>query len=741
MPIMADADRELRNVPVNLAGTGEFVLGQWRVIPARREIHVHGERRELEPQVMKVLVALAASRPEVVSRDRLVDLCWEGRVVGDDTLNRCIVALRHLVKDLPGAPFAIETVRGVGYAMVETRDTPRTKKRGLRLGMVGALAAISIAIAVALFAGWTQFRPSDTAPASIAVLPFRNLSPGDSFFAEGISEEILGQLGREPQFRVAGRMSSSQFGETPDVREIAARLNVDYVLEGSVRRQGDQVRVNAGLVRASDGTQLWTDTYNGNTTDVFAIQQQVGADIADALRRKLIRSPNKAPAAANPKAYDLYLVGRSLLRTRQRSVGRTASGVLRDSINIDASFAPAWAALAEATELEGADRGNDGLIAARASSRRFAQRALVLDPDLGLAHLELARTAPYGSAEFVSHIARATQLDPSDAEAQIWFGVASGAQGRFDEELAAYRRAFAIDPLWFRTTGQLAMALAERGRRKEATTVASRGLARDPINLNILLGRIAWIFGDHSEAVRNWTAVVHTNSPRWRGPAQRNLDDALFMVGLAKMPGDATPRAQDMRHRGHVWMTAAPTLAEWKSHNRDAYAAEVYQAENTVAAKLMVQASRSSELAAAYDSPLGLLGVRAGQPIRIDQLREAPVVALALRQAGRQADSERVLNQAEARVRNVRNPAGAPFWWEAEAAAVAAVRGDRAVALDRLENALRGGWTHEDATDLRDLADEPVFRSLHGDSRFEAIRLQLAARLIRERSEIAALRL
>lgn len=247
---------------VNLAETPDFDLGGLRVSPAHRQVRFNGEQRELEPRVVQVLVALASARPNVVSRERLIEQCWDGRIVSDDALNRCIVALRHLAKDSSPEPFAIETVPRVGYALVERPGV--VPGRGLRTarGVNAALLAIAV-VAVALAVAWPRLGRGEAAPASIAVMPFRDLSSVDSYFAEGIGEEVSGQLAREPQFRVAGRTSSSQFGKDPDLRRVARQLDVEYVLDGSVRTQGDRVRVNASLVRASDGIRLWSDSYDG----------------------------------------------------------------------------------------------------------------------------------------------------------------------------------------------------------------------------------------------------------------------------------------------------------------------------------------------------------------------------------------------------------------------------------------------------------------------------------------------
>ena len=212
-----------------------------------------GKYRVLEPKVVQVLIALASARPAVVSRDKLIEQCWDGRIVGDDALNRCILALRHLAKEYSPEPFAIETVPRVGYSLVERPlaglSADRARSTREKLAIAGSVIAIAAAAGVFIA---PRFATVGSAPASIAVVPFRNLSAGDPYFAEGIGEEIRGQLSREPQFRVAGSNSSSQFGSSSNIQEVARRLNVDYVLEGSVQTQDNRVRVNTDFVRARE---------------------------------------------------------------------------------------------------------------------------------------------------------------------------------------------------------------------------------------------------------------------------------------------------------------------------------------------------------------------------------------------------------------------------------------------------------------------------------------------------------
>src|SRR5437868_170177 len=169
---------------INLAETPDFDLGGLRVSPARRQVSMGGECRELEPKVAQVLVALASATPSVVSRDRLVEQCWDGRIVGDDALNRCILSLRHLAKEYTPEPFAIETVPRVGYSLLAGPGghVDGSQARTLLQRRVRLLALLILLLVAGLLLGWRQYQRGAAAPASIAVLPFRNLSTGDGFF-------------------------------------------------------------------------------------------------------------------------------------------------------------------------------------------------------------------------------------------------------------------------------------------------------------------------------------------------------------------------------------------------------------------------------------------------------------------------------------------------------------------------------------------------------------------------------
>ena len=731
---MTDLERGSPSARIDLAATPGFEIGGLQVRPGERAVEVSGDRRELQPRVMQVLVALAQARPNVVSRDTLIERCWDGRVVGDDALNRCILALRHLAQEFTPVPFVIETVPRIGHRLVEQRVEPAPivaapqTKPWRRLAVV---AAIVLAALIGLFA-WQQ--RGQSGPVSLVVLPFRTLANADPAFAEGSAETLRSQLSGQPDFRVAGSASSAQFRRGSDAPEAARLLGVDYAVIGSVAADRGRVRLDAALVRATDGRRVWSDSFEGGSNETFSIQRRLGEGIARALGHKFAEtSRSTAPAAGNGEAYTLYLTARGLLRTRNRRVGHTASDLLRQAIALDPGFAPAWASLAEAVQLDGAAGSYEGLVAAIPMAQGYARHAIELQPDLADGHRLLGQLLPHGSAETEAHARRAVELDANSADNWLVLGLSHEDVGEFDRALADFRRAAELDPP--SAAPRYAFAVAETGNRRAAESIIRKAFEQDEFSRSMALGRIAIRSGDFSEAVRLWSGVVQAHSPRWSLLARELINQARFALALPLQEYKPTPPPFYAFRRWRVMMESPPPAAVWRTRNRNANAAGVYREENLVAAKLMLNTGRTRELADLFGSPVGLLGMKPGEAMRIDQLGEAPIVAVVLRASDRSGEADQVLRKADAAIRAVLRRGNVPFWFEADAAAVWAVQGRHAAALDLLDRAVGRGWTHAGGTDLRRLVDEPAFRALRDEPRFQAVLAKIDALNAREREE------
>ena len=252
---------------VDLAREPAFQLSAIHIRPATREVvGLSGLREVLEPRVMQVLVALARRRGEVVSRDELIDTCWRGRIVGDDAVSRCVAALRRLAALCGG--LAIETIPRVGYRLDEVSGQATAP------GLAGREVLV-------------------------AVLPFETLSDDaeTAWFSEGVSEEIFQAMGRCTALKVLGRAASFQFrGAHKVVSQVAAEFHATHVLDGSVRRHERRVRVCAHLIECRGQTTLWSQRFDRELSDVFALQDAIAEAVAAALNQAL--APVAGPAAA-----------------------------------------------------------------------------------------------------------------------------------------------------------------------------------------------------------------------------------------------------------------------------------------------------------------------------------------------------------------------------------------------------------------------------------------------------------
>ena len=325
------------------------------------------------------------------------------------------------------------------------------------------IVVIGGAISVALFflgrytAGNTATpRPSEAATKSIAVLPFDNLSrdPDNAYFAEGVQDEILTRLAKVAELKVISRTSTQRFKSAPsDLREIAKQLGVVNILEGSVQKANDQVRVNVQLINALTDAHLWADTYDRRLIDIFSVESEIAKTIADTLQAKLSGSEKQMMAAqptTDTAAYELYHKGRSLWEKRSGDNIPKAIAFYEQAIARDPSYALAYAGLAQAYIIlpfyADADR-----LDAYSKAKDAALQALRLDSNLAEAHIALGKVLFFSEIDLagaMSEYKRAIELQPNDATAHHWLGNDTlTALGRFEEAIAQGKRAVELDPL------------------------------------------------------------------------------------------------------------------------------------------------------------------------------------------------------------------------------------------------------------------------------------------------------
>ena len=294
-------------------------------------------------------------------------------------------------------------------------------------------------------------RPAEVA--SIAVFPFVDMSQArdQEYFSDGLSEELLDVLAKSPQLRVIGRTSSFQFkGKNEDLRVIAGKLGVDHLLEGSVRKEGNRVRITAQLIRASDGSHLWSETYDRTLDDIFKVQDEIADAAAQAMKVTLFAGRSAGGSwPASSEAHNLYLEGRYFFNRRTKDDYEKAIVSFKNALAADPGFAPAWAGLAWVY----AHQAGLGLIPAESGSKQArdaAQRALGLDPTLVEAHTAMVYILTGYDWDWAAADAEVQQvlaLDPGNADALASAGILARTLGRFDEAISFYQQAMARDPL------------------------------------------------------------------------------------------------------------------------------------------------------------------------------------------------------------------------------------------------------------------------------------------------------
>lgn len=363
---------------------------------------------------------------------------------------------------------------------------------GRRAARFGKIATIVLAVLVlAGIAGylWAHRKAAGnrvTSP-SIAVLPFADMSPGkdQEYFSDGLADELTNQLAKVPGLKVAGRSSAFQFkGKNEDPRTVAQKLNVANILEGSVRRDGDRVRITAEVTSAADGFQLWSEEYNAEVKDIFAVQDQIARAVTGALEVKLLgASASPAPRVTNPEAYQAYLQAQYFAnRGFEKASYEKALDYVNRAIQLDPNYAPAWALCSVVlTDMAGFGLLDNGEAIPRA--RGDARRAIELDPNsadgyLSLANILINYDFDWSGAQ--AALNKAESLQPGSVDLLIARSSLQDALGHPEEAIALRKQAAAIDPLRTDNYGELAAELYDAGRYDEASSILKKAVELNP---------------------------------------------------------------------------------------------------------------------------------------------------------------------------------------------------------------------------------------------------------------------
>jgi len=469
----------LEELPLNpTAGHRTVRFGMFEADLRAGDLRKNGLRIKIQEKPLQILVLLLEHAGEAVTREELRQRLWSGDtfVDFDHSLGTAMGKLRQALGDSAKRPLFIETLGSRGYRFIApvassggtpilpieepavdtagaSREKSSWRRRKTWLMVAAATASMLAAVAIASQAGAWRDRLRGLPPAinSLAVLPLEDLArdPDQEYFADGMTDELITDLARIGALRVISRTSIMRYKKLrKPLAEIARELNVDAVVEGTIRRAGGRVRITAQLIQVNPEKHLWTETYDRDLRDVLALQEEVARDIAGEIRIKL--TPQERAGLSNarlvdPKAHEAYLKGEYFWNKRTAPGMEKSVGYFSQAIQMDSSYALAYAGLANTYNLQ----GYYAYVSARetySKARAAALQALALDATLTEAHVALGlyrSCYEWDQPAADRELRRAIELSPGNTMAHVWRGEALSVSSRHAEALAELDRALA----------------------------------------------------------------------------------------------------------------------------------------------------------------------------------------------------------------------------------------------------------------------------------------------------------
>ena len=478
----------------------------------------------------------------LVTQDEVLDKLWPETYVNPEVFRKYILDIRKILGDRPDKPEFIETVTKRGYRFIapviddERATLPpdlTTQKQRValepaappqiktfrtqyfqRLAIIPILGVV-VATAMASHFWFARSRatlsPSNTN--SIAVLPFVDMSPAkdQEYFSDGLSEQLINDLAKVSGLKVVGRSSAFQFrGKNEDLRDVGRKLGVANILEGNVRREGNHVRITADVIKADNGVQLWSQTYDREINDIFAVQDEIARAATEALQLKLLGGNGQPVAAnlrsANPEAYEAYLQAKYFSGRGQskEDLGK-ALAYTDQAIKLDAKYAPAWALRSSVQNMMAEVALTDTTEGFR-RARDDAERAIALDPTLGSAYLAVATTQIFYDWDWDAAdtcLTKAATLEPGSVDILRIRSYLSFVLGNLDQAAKLYEKAVALDPLRTNSYVTLGQLLYVAGRYEEAQVALQKALDLNPqaTYARVILGQILIAEGKPQQAL------------------------------------------------------------------------------------------------------------------------------------------------------------------------------------------------------------------------------------------------
>ena len=637
------------------------------------------------------------------------------------------------------------TPEGIRKEADVDRSQSITPETGRKLNLI----TIGMLVAVVALVGLDRVYVHDagvpapaTSPAvepidqSIAVLAFEDLSPeGDQeYFADGLSEELLNVLAKVEDLKVAGRTSSFAFkGTNTDLREIGELLNVAHILEGSVRKAGNRIRVTAQLIKADDGFHLFSETYDRELEDIFAVQDEIAQKISDALLTEIVGTEIEATAQTDTEAYELYLQARQRIHTRDIFNLREANTMLNRVLEIDPGFAPAYAQKALVMHLMSDALGAYGDIPMSETmpvSQRAIEQALALDDELPEAYAVNGLLLDNSNRleEAVAALERARELNPTLSDAANWLSTAYAAIGRRDDARQVLEEVVERDPTYGPAFNNLIGSYIRTSQFDTADALLSRveRIVGDNDDIQMANGMIAVMRGAVGDGARHFRRVLALNpsssvAKMWYGFSLFGLADydTLAEAGLAEhrilafSAQDYVERALDELEQFDLSIAYAPRAI-----------AEIGEA-------LMMQGETDTFLEfieANYGSAASLLIAQpASQGWGTEYL---PVLAWAYREDGQTEAARLFIDEASRIIAEYPPDVGRNWVYLMGEARHAALTGDDDLALSKLRESVENGFRILLELDL------PLYDHLREDERFRSIAADLLRLVNDERAKV-----
>lgn len=562
--------------------TTQFRIGDWLVSPTLDQIEREGETIKLEPRTMRLLLRLSQAPGEVVSGQQLLDDVWAGVVVSSQSVYQAISQLRKLLGDVDEAPTYIATIPRKGYRLVApVRSASRLSAEPLTAPQDNAAAIAapappvaadrgadrmrkrvwSFAAAAALIAAlsyvWIERTSTvDTRKTSVVVLPFVDMTEGqkDVAFTDGLTEEISTSLAQLPTLRVIARTSAYAVRDQKlDAEQIGRKLSATHIIEGTVRRSGDIVRVTAQLVDARRGHRSWSEVYDLPANNLLRLQGDIARAVAQTLDIRFSEQDSRRLNARSPKsaeAYELYLLSRRYFRQRTPEANARSIELNVRALALDPGFALAQVGLAQARFNEYA-LGSKTLAAAAAEVEPLIDSALEINDELaeafatrGAVHREFGRLR-----EAELDLRRAVDLDPSNITATANMGRVLQQQGRVHEALHHFIVARDLDPLDFMRFVQLCDVRAQLGAYRDADLDCAQARRLQP------LSEWSWLVSMWLARAQGQTAesLILNQAALQAMPSSVELHlqrvDDLLVLGLYEEARMILSRARDIEPR------------------------------------------------------------------------------------------------------------------------------------------------------------------------------------------------